>query len=200
MKLDIYYGAVLKSCRDFVILVNNFIDRITVAWDFLFGCCGHTFLHCSVNTDCNINWLSGNKKNRQNKCKYWIHCAHPFGIRRKRASIETMHTLFNNSRSCFLLLMASSVNTGLLIVTPISKQPSDVLTFGNNVFIIAPSTMSFVMRCLVLPGDVNQLTINAGYRESTHNTVFGFNCSACAQPHSPHHKIHFKKGGRAVTE
>ena len=51
------------------------------------------------------------------------------------------------------------------------------------------------MRCLVPPGDVNQLTINAGYRESTHNTVFGFNCSACAQPHSPHHKIHFKKGG-----
>ncbi|AEE56620.1 hypothetical protein UMNK88_2026 [Escherichia coli UMNK88] len=52
------------------------------------------------------------------------------------------------------------------------------------------------MQCLVPPGDVNQLTINAGYRESTHNTVFGFNCSACAQPHSPHHKIHFKKGGR----
>ncbi|EGD4400990.1 hypothetical protein GPM25_10920 [Escherichia coli] len=51
------------------------------------------------------------------------------------------------------------------------------------------------MQCLVPPGDVNQLTINAGYRESTHNTVFGFNCSACAQPHSPHHKIHFKKGG-----
>ncbi|EFZ43349.1 hypothetical protein AC35_1114 [Escherichia coli 3-475-03_S3_C2] len=47
------------------------------------------------------------------------------------------------------------------------------------------------MRCLVPPGDVNQLTINAGYRESTHNTVFGFNCSACAEPHSPHHKIHF---------
>ena len=22
-----------------------------------------------------------------------------------------------------------------------------------------------------------------------------FNCAACAQPHSPHHKIHFKKGG-----
>ncbi|EFD4953305.1 hypothetical protein F2N28_26990, partial [Escherichia coli] len=22
-----------------------------------------------------------------------------------------------------------------------------------------------------------------------------FNCSACAEPHSPHHKIHFKKGG-----
>ncbi|EPS7776044.1 hypothetical protein ACVHQX_002681, partial [Shigella boydii] len=57
--------------------------------------------------------------------------------------------------------------------------------------------------CLEIQGaslDVNQLTINAGYRESTHNTVFGFNCSACAQPHSPHHKIHFKKGGRAVTE
>ncbi|EFZ40034.1 hypothetical protein ECEPECA14_4288 [Escherichia coli EPECa14] len=50
------------------------------------------------------------------------------------------------------------------------------------------------MQCLVPPGDVNQLTINAGYRESTHNTVFGFNCSACAEPHSPHHKIHFKKG------
>ncbi|EIP79592.1 hypothetical protein ECEC1863_2027, partial [Escherichia coli EC1863] len=81
-----------------------------------------------------------------------------------------------------------------------SKQPSDVLTFGNNVSIIASSTMNFVMRCLVPPGDVNQLTINAGYRESPHNTVFGFNCSACAQPHSPHHKIHFKKGGRAVTE
>ncbi|EKK76252.1 putative ybl82, partial [Escherichia coli 88.0221] len=30
-----------------------------------------------------------------------------------------MHILFNSSRSCFLLLMASSVNTGLLIVTPI---------------------------------------------------------------------------------
>ncbi|EKH02003.1 ybl82 [Escherichia coli PA7] len=27
------------------------------------------------------------------------------------------------------------------------------------------------MRCLVPPGDVNQLTINAGYRESPHNTV-----------------------------
>lgn len=37
--------------------------------------------------------------------------------------------------------------------------------------------MNFVMQCLVPPGDVNQLTINAGYRESTHNTVFGFNCS-----------------------
>ncbi|OJZ35195.1 hypothetical protein BSO19_08725 [Escherichia coli] len=59
--------------------------------------------------------------------------------------------------------MASSVNTGLLIVTPISKQPSDVLTFGNNVFIIASSTMNFVMQCLVPPGDVNQLTINVGY-------------------------------------
>lgn len=32
--------------------------------------------------------------------------------------------------------------------------------------------MNFVMQCLVPPGDVNQLTINAGYRESTHNTVF----------------------------
>ncbi|WP_263854756.1 hypothetical protein, partial [Escherichia coli] len=42
-------------------------------------------------------------------------------------------------------------------------QPSDVLTFGNNVFIIASSTMNFVMQCLVPPGDVNQLTINAGY-------------------------------------
>jgi hypothetical protein len=31
--------------------------------------------------------------------------------------------------------------------------------------------MNFVMQCLVPPGDVNQLTINAGYRESTHNTV-----------------------------
>ncbi|EKI14213.1 hypothetical protein EC5412_1550 [Escherichia coli 5412] len=40
--------------------------------------------------------------------------------------------------------------------------------------------MNFVMQRLVPPGDVNQLTINAGYRESTHNTVFGFNCSACA--------------------
>ncbi|EHV31925.1 ybl82 protein [Escherichia coli DEC5B] len=110
-----------------------------------------------------------------------------------------MHILFNSSRSCFLLLMASSVNTGLLIVTPISKQPSDVLTFGNNVSIIASSTMNFVMRCLVPPGDVNQLTINAGYSESP-ITLFWFNCSACAQPHSPHHKIHFKKGGRAVTE
>ncbi len=43
----------------------------------------------------------------------------------------------------------------ILIVTPISKQPSDVLTFGNNVFIIASSTMNFVMQCLVPPGDVN---------------------------------------------
>lgn len=180
MKLDIYYGAVLKSCRDFVIiLVNNFIDRITVAWNFLFGCCCHTFLHCSVNTDCNINWLSGNKKTVRISANtgFIVHILLASDV---TASIETMHTLFNNSRSCFLLLMASSVNTGLLIVTPISKQPSDVLTFGNNVFIIAPSTMSFVMRCLVPPGDVNQLTINAGYRESTHNTVFGFNCSACA--------------------
>ncbi|PFF95239.1 hypothetical protein CRH02_14405 [Escherichia albertii] len=48
---------------------------------------------------------------------------------------------------------------------------------------------------MVPSGDVNQLTINAGYRESTRNTVFSFNCSACAEPHSPHHKIHFKKGG-----
>ncbi|EPA8129039.1 hypothetical protein ACQ65B_003850, partial [Escherichia coli] len=23
---------------------------------------------------------------------------------------------------------------------------------------------------------------------------WSFNCSACADPHSPHHKIHFKKG------
>ncbi|ERD65828.1 hypothetical protein S3A_2173, partial [Escherichia coli B49-2] len=44
---------------------------------------------------------------------------------------------------------------------------SDVLTFGNNVSIIASSTMNFVMQCLVPPGDVNQLTINAGYRESS---------------------------------
>ncbi|EHX32260.1 hypothetical protein ECDEC12C_2455, partial [Escherichia coli DEC12C] len=173
MKPDVYYGTVLKTCRDFVIiLVNNFIDRVTVTGNFLFGCCSHTLLHCPVNTDCNINWLSGNKKNCQNKCKCCIHCQHPFCIGRKRASIERMHILFNNSRSCFLLLMASSVNTGLLIVTPISKQPSDVLTFGNNVSIIASSTMNFVMWCLVPPGDVNQLTINAGYRESTHNTVF----------------------------
>ncbi|HHZ6051057.1 hypothetical protein [Escherichia coli] len=56
---------------------------------------------------------------------------------------------------------------------PISKQPSDVLTFGNNVSIIAPSTMNFVMRCLVPPGDVNQLTINAGYREPTHKNQYG---------------------------
>ncbi|EIH58430.1 hypothetical protein AC73_5191 [Escherichia coli 2-427-07_S4_C1] len=181
MKSDVYYGTVLKTCRDFVIiLVNNFIDRVTVTGNFLFGCCSYTLLHCPVNTDCNINWLSGNKKNCQNKCKCCIHCQHPFCIGRKRASIERMHILFNSSRSCFLLLMASSVNTGLLIVTPISKQPSDVLTFGNNVSIIASSTMNFVMQCLVPPGDVNQLTINAGYRESNHNTVFGFNCSACA--------------------
>ncbi|EKI06852.1 hypothetical protein ECCB7326_1966, partial [Escherichia coli CB7326] len=32
--------------------------------------------------------------------------------------------------------MASSVNSRLLSRTPISKQPSDVLTFGNNVSII----------------------------------------------------------------
>ena len=59
--------------------------------------------------------------------------------------------------------------------------------------------MNFVMRCLVPPGDVNQLTINAGYRETHKHPIRGnqslFNCSACAQPHSPHHKIHFKKGG-----
>ncbi|AYE48128.1 hypothetical protein D7L69_24570 [Shigella sonnei] len=41
------------------------------------------------------------------------------------------------------------------------------------------------------PGDVNQLTINAGIRDFP----YCFNCSACAEPHSPHHKIHFKKGG-----
>ncbi|MFA8121252.1 hypothetical protein ACEOBI_25615 [Escherichia coli] len=29
MKPDIYYGTVLKTCRDFdIILVNNFIDRV----------------------------------------------------------------------------------------------------------------------------------------------------------------------------
>jgi len=28
------------------------------------------------------------------------------------------------------------------------------------------------MWCLVPPSDVNQLTINAGYRESTHNNIF----------------------------
>ncbi|EFO0015793.1 hypothetical protein B6Q27_26535 [Escherichia coli] len=85
--------------------------------------------------------------------------------------------------------MASSVNAGLLILTPISKQPSDVLTFGNNVSIIAPSIMNFVMRCLVPPGDVNQLTINAGIQGpackylpisiDTENK-WSFNCSACA--------------------
>ncbi|PSY53982.1 hypothetical protein C7B19_04090 [Escherichia coli] len=41
----------------------------------------------------------------------------------------------------------------------------------------------------------SRISFSGVYRESTHNTVFGFNCSACAQPHSPHHKIHFKKGG-----
>ncbi len=34
--------------------------------------------------------------------------------------------------------------------------------------------MNFVMRCLVPPGDVNQLTINAGYRESTHIRINDF--------------------------
>ncbi|AKM35118.1 hypothetical protein PCN061_1606 [Escherichia coli PCN061] len=34
MKPDIYYGTVLKTCRDFdIILVNNFIDRVTVTVD-----------------------------------------------------------------------------------------------------------------------------------------------------------------------
>ncbi|EPC0538816.1 hypothetical protein ACRWAC_004984, partial [Escherichia coli] len=33
--------------------------------------------------------------------------------------------------------------------------------------------MNFVMRCLVPPGDVNQLTINAGYREPTHKNQYG---------------------------
>jgi hypothetical protein len=37
MKPDIYYGTVLKTCRDFdIILVNNFIDRVTVTGNFLF--------------------------------------------------------------------------------------------------------------------------------------------------------------------
>ncbi|EHX32510.1 hypothetical protein ECDEC12B_1602 [Escherichia coli DEC12B] len=63
MKSDVYYGTVLKTCRDFVIiLVNNFIDRVTVTGNFLFGCCSHTLLHCPVNTDCNINWLSGKQE------------------------------------------------------------------------------------------------------------------------------------------
>src|SRR5699024_2453321 len=113
------------------------------------------------------------KKNCQSESNCCIHCQHPFCIGRKRASIERMHILFNSTRSCFLLLMASSVNAGLLILTPISKQPSDVLTFGNNVSIIASSTMNFVMRRLVPPGDVNQLTINAGYRETTHKNQYG---------------------------
>ncbi|EHW96926.1 hypothetical protein ECDEC10F_2467 [Escherichia coli DEC10F] len=35
MKSDVYYGTVLKTCRDFVIiLVNNFIDRVTVTGNF----------------------------------------------------------------------------------------------------------------------------------------------------------------------
>ena len=35
MKPDIYYGTVLKTCRDFdIILVNNFIDRVTVTGNF----------------------------------------------------------------------------------------------------------------------------------------------------------------------
>ncbi|GDR62062.1 hypothetical protein BvCmsNSP079_01365 [Escherichia coli] len=58
--------------------------------------------------------------------------------------------------------MASSVNSRLLSRIPILKHPSDVLTFGSDVSIIASSTMNFVMWCLVPPGDVNQLTINAG--------------------------------------
>ncbi|ASX06518.1 hypothetical protein B9N31_24695 [Escherichia coli] len=79
--------------------------------------------------------------------------------------------------------MASSVNSRLLSRTPISKQPSDVLTFGNNVSIIASSTMNFVMQCLVPPGDVNQLTINAGLvdaRYASKRPPYCFNCSACA--------------------
>lgn len=66
-----------------------------------------------------------------------------------------MHILFNSFCFCFFLLMAFLVNTGLLIVTLILKQLLDVLTFGNNVFIIAFLTMNFVMQCLVLLGDVN---------------------------------------------
>ncbi|AXZ45281.1 hypothetical protein D6I96_12570 [Escherichia coli] len=79
--------------------------------------------------------------------------------------------------------MASSVNSRLLSRTPISKQPSDVLTFGNNVSIIASSTMNFVMQCLVPPGDVNQLTINAGLVDARYARKippYCFNCSACA--------------------
>ncbi|EII13359.1 hypothetical protein EC50959_2876 [Escherichia coli 5.0959] len=39
-----------------------------------------------------------------------------------------------------------------------------MLALHDNFSIIASSTMNFVMRCLVPSGDVNQLTINAGYR------------------------------------
>lgn len=64
MRLDIYYGIVLKICWDFdIILVNNFIDWVIVIGNFLFGCCSYIFLYCFVNIDCNINWFFGNKKN-----------------------------------------------------------------------------------------------------------------------------------------
>ncbi|APH97332.1 hypothetical protein BFL22_05850 [Escherichia coli] len=75
-----------------------------------------------------------------------------------------MHTSFNRSCSSFLCLMASSINVLSPVITPISKRSSDVLALHDNFSIIASSTMNFVMRCLVPPGDVNQLTINAGYR------------------------------------
>ncbi|ENB84193.1 hypothetical protein EC2733950_1359 [Escherichia coli 2733950] len=43
--------------------------------------------------------------------------------------------------------------------------------------------MNFVMQCLVPPGDVNQLTINAGLVDARYARKippYCFNCSACA--------------------
>ncbi|HBJ6377171.1 TPA: hypothetical protein LC260_003194 [Salmonella enterica subsp. enterica serovar Eastbourne] len=54
-----------------------------------------------------------------------------------------------------------------------------------------------LVRYLVPPGDDNQLTITADYyfHPQHEGPLCLFNCAACAQPHSPHHKIRFKKGG-----
>lgn len=75
MKPDIYYGTVLKTCRDFdIILVNNFIDRVTVTGNFLFGCCSHTLLHCPVNSDAVV--FSAKKRQWGSRedlaCAQWI--------------------------------------------------------------------------------------------------------------------------------
>ncbi|MEB7329545.1 hypothetical protein, partial [Staphylococcus haemolyticus] len=57
-----------------------------------------------------------------------------------------------------------------------------------------------VMRCLVPPGDVNQLTINAGYREPTHKNQYGSQLAFLTVPRalSRIHRITkftLKKGG-----